>query len=383
VDKENRAVILNTKVARTFAFDYVFDANSTQEEIFDEFGRALVQQVCLGYHGSVYCFGQTGAGKTYTMQGPGEIQMRKCEDWGLMPRMIDNIFLSTTNEKRLFRISYLEIYKETITDLLDPDNAGLQIREDFKRGVFVERLSEVTVWSVKEAMAVVRRGIQNRHIAATLMNERSSRSHAVFTFTVKTQVTDHGVTATKEGKLNLIDLAGSERCNSENAFRMREAGAINRSLSVLTWVILQLSQRRGSSQHINFRDSKLTFLLRESLGGNSKTVVCANISSLASCFSETISTLKFAQRAKTVRTNAVLNEDFSGNVESLTYEVKVLRAQLETLNKKVLPADPAIEQKLKEVEMVNTFLKNSLQEGRIYQSFTSSLHPPALARGIV
>jgi len=333
VDHTNKAIILNTKQPRTFAFDGVFGPESTQDEVFELIGRSMVSQVLQGYNGSIYCFGQTGAGKTYTMQGPEAPSRKKDEGWGLLPRIIDNIFLHAPNEdKCLFRISYLEIYKEQITDLLDVENTGLQIREDFKRGVFVEHLNECTVWSLQEAMAVVRKGIQNRHVAATQMNERSSRSHAVFTFSVETQKTDaRGVTATKIGKLNLVDLAGSERC-SEDCHRVREAGAINRSLSTLTSVILQLSLK-NRRKHIHYRDSKLTFLLRESLGGNSKTAICANISALPSCFGETLSTLKFTQRAKNIKTNAVLNEEYSGTVESLNLEVKELRQQLQQLTK--------------------------------------------------
>lgn len=362
IDRATCSVLLRGDQTRNFTFDGVLGENSTQEETFDLVGRGVAASCLAGYNGSVYVYGQTGVGKTYTMSGPvTSVQsMQFDERRGLICRTLDCVFAEvhrrrarTDDTSYLCRCSFLEIYKEQITDLLEPSNTSLQIREDMNRGVYVERLSEPAVSSLTEAFQVLWRGLQQRHIGATHMNERSSRSHAVFTLSVEAAQTRAGVTSTRVARLSLVDLAGSERQQGaldaagvtapHQSMRVKEAGAINKSLSALTNVVMSLSRdersRRRSSgasdgrrNFVHYRDSKLTFLLRDSLGGNSKTVIVANISPSSLCYAETLSTLKFAARAKHIRCAAVRNEEFSGTLEGLMLEVKTLRQRLSDLS---------------------------------------------------
>uniref|UniRef100_A0A7S4QXU1 Kinesin-like protein n=1 Tax=Alexandrium monilatum TaxID=311494 RepID=A0A7S4QXU1_9DINO len=361
IDGATSSVLLRGDQTRSFTYDGVLGEDSTQEEVFDLAGRGVAASCLAGYNGSVYVYGQTGVGKTYTMSGPvTSVQsMQFDERRGLICRTLDTVF-SEIHRRRartdgisyLCRCSFLEIYKEQITDLLEPNNTNLQIREDMNRGVYVERLSEPPVSSLTEAFRALWRGLQQRHVGATHMNERSSRSHAVFTLSVEAAQTRAGVTTTRVARLSLVDLAGSERQHGvdsaggiaapHQSVRVKEAGAINRSLSALTNVVMSLSReersRRRSSTtgdgrrgFVHYRDSKLTFLLRDSLGGNSKTVIVANVSPSPLCCAETLSTLKFASRAKHIRCTAVRNEEFSGTLESLMLEVKTLRQRLSDL----------------------------------------------------
>jgi len=360
VDAESGTVQLFAEPPRSFAFDGVLRESATQTEVFQLFGTGVAEFCLSGYNGSIYVYGQTGSGKTHTMQGEVESvqSMHNGEQRGLMCRILDYIFseIGRRNQtggtiQHSCKCSYLEIYKEQITDLLEPSSTNLQIREDINHGVYVERLSEHSVWSASDAFHVVWKGLHQRHVASTQMNELSSRSHSVFTLKVEaSSTTAGGVTSTKIARLNLIDLAGSERQtfdphnpSAHESIRVKEAGAINRSLSALTNVIMSLSHGRrkvsaaGQRQpFVRYRDSKLTFLLRDSLGGNSKTVIVACISPAAMCFGETLSTLKFASRAKHIRCAAVMNEEYSGTVESLVLEVKSLRQQLDLLSSRGL-----------------------------------------------
>ena len=233
--------------------------------------------------------------------------------------------------KYLVTCSYLEIYNEKIFDLLDANCTGLQLREDMKKGVMVRNLQELPVENPDEACEVLKVGGRNRRVATTSMNRESSRSHAVFTVTVKSVEIKGDVTNVRESRLNLIDLAGSERQRDTNAEgkRLKEAGSINKSLSALGNVIKALVDiEQGKQRHVAYRDSKLTFLLRDSLGGNTKTFMIANISPAARAFGETLSTLQFAARAKMIKNKAKINEDVSGDVAALRTQIKQLKAQL-------------------------------------------------------
>lgn len=359
VDKSS--VIIKSDPPRSFAFDGVLGESSTQQDVFESLGRMVGSSCLAGYNGSVYVYGQTGAGKTHTMCGPiTSVQsMQFDERRGIICRMLDYVFSEVARRgtedpgvEHSCRCSFLEIYKEQVTDLLEPANTNLQVREDMNRGVYVERLSEVTVGSLTEAFQALWRGLQQRQVGSTHMNERSSRSHAVFTLYVEAARTRAGVTSTRVASLSMVDLAGSERqqhlgdpgtsmVQPYEALRVREAGAINKSLSALTNVIMSLSREERSrkrsgdgrrSNYVHYRDSKLTFLLRDSLGGNSKTVLVANVSPSQLCLSETLSTLKFAARAKHIRCTVVRNQAFSGTVESLMEEVQILRNKLAQLS---------------------------------------------------
>lgn len=230
--------------------------------------------------------------------------------------------------------SFLEIYNETISDLLVSESTtGLPLREDARRGVFVEGLSEAQVFSISDVAQLLHCGVANRRVGETLMNERSSRSHSVFTAAVerRTPGINGGPDTVLRSRLHLVDLAGSERQKATGAAgeRLKEASSINKSLSTLGLVIMSLvDQQQGRQRHIPYRDSKLTTLLRDSLGGNAKTVMIACISPAAINSAETLGTLRFADGAKRIKNKAVVNEDAEGDAESLRREVRRLKEEL-------------------------------------------------------
>ncbi|KAF4677375.1 hypothetical protein FOL47_001961 [Perkinsus chesapeaki] len=336
-----------------YTFDGVFGPMSAQQEVFDCVGVQVVSACLEGYNGSIYVYGQTGTGKTFTMLGPPRGRGNDQGLRGLTSRIIENIFHELRTKQRdsegtfsyMCKISCVEIYREALTDLFDQTGQQLQLRDDIRKGVYVDGLSEHTVYNSKEAELIVRRALVKRHVGSTVMNDQSSRSHCVVMLRVATKlIQSGGVTQTKESSLNLVDLAGSERqqhtvhgrvSGADSQARVKEAGAINKSLSVLTSVIYSLSKARPAaarqSTFTHFRDSKLTFLLRDSLGGNSITSIIATISPSATNFGETLSTIKFAARAKRIKCQAVLNESLTGTVETLTAELEAARRQLAAL----------------------------------------------------
>lgn len=275
--------------------------------------------------------------------------------YGMIPRVIYYLFSEIEKRRQqsdikfIVSCSLLEIYMEKITDLLDmspkipsfdgsTSGKSLTLREDFKTGVYVEDLTHEDVLSPKDALNILQKGLPNRHVSATAMNDRSSRSHSVFTIYIKSQEIAEGGTKIRTSRLNLIDLAGSERQSTSHAEgeRLKEACAINKSLSTLGKVIKDLVDvANGISRHVQYRDSKLTFLLKDSLGGNSKTCVIANISPAITSLSETLSTLTFAQRAKRIKNEAKINEETSGSIPFLQEQIKLLRKQLLEANKKI------------------------------------------------
>lgn len=297
-----------------------------------------------GYNGTIFCYGQTGSGKSYTMIGKGD--KKNPDELGLIPLILDSLFtIIEKSQKEDLQIecvcSFLEIYNEKITDLLDfsknkPDT--LQIREGIRDGVYVESLLEAPVKSADDAFGYLKKGLANRHVGSTQMNEESSRSHSVFTINIKqTQKCPQGIAKIRTSKLNLIDLAGSERQKSTKAEgeRLNEACHINKSLLVLGTVINSLVDvANGKERHINYRESKLTFLLKDSLGGNSQTIIVANCTPSIVSARETLSTLKFAQRAKFIKNKPIVNEDSS--VQQLKEEIKNLKAELENYKKKTI-----------------------------------------------
>jgi hypothetical protein len=221
-----------------------------------------------------------------------------------------------------------------IVDLLNPQAENLHVREDMKRGVYVDNLIEETVESTKDLMEVLNKGKANRHVGATAMNKESSRSHSVFTLQLESKHKRDGIINILSSRFHIIDLAGSERQKFTNAVgeRLKEAGKINKSLSALGNVINSLVDVfQGKSRHIHYRDSKLTFLLKDSLGGNSRTVVIANVAQNLSSVGETLSTLNFAKRAKLIKNKAVVNEDTAGTVLLLQQEIKRLKAEIVNL----------------------------------------------------
>ncbi|OXU24036.1 hypothetical protein TSAR_014253 [Trichomalopsis sarcophagae] len=317
---------------KIFSFDAVFDSQATQVDIYNETARAIVNKVLEGYNGTIFAYGQTGTGKTYTMSGSkSSPQLR-----GIIPNSFAHIFgyiaKADENQKFLVRATYLEIYNEEIRDLLGKDqNYKLEVKERPDIGVYVKDLTGYVVNNADDLDRIMVIGNKNRVTGATAMNACSSRSHAIFTITVESsQIGDDGQQHVKMGKLHLVDLAGSERQSKSKAtgMRLREATKINLSLSTLGNVISALVD--GQSSHVPYRNSKLTRLLQDSLGGNSKTLMCANISPADLNYDETISTLRYANRAKNIKNCARVNEDpKDALLRQFQIEIEQLRQQLE------------------------------------------------------
>ena len=293
-----------------FTFDRVFPMDTAQNDIFDFSIRPTVDDILNGYNGTVFAYGQTGAGKSYTMMGSDiDDDIGK----GIIPRMIEQIFASIltspSNIEYTVRVSYMEIYMERIRDLLVPQNDNLPVHEEKARGVYVKGLLEVYVSSVQEVYEVMRRGGAARAVAATNMNQESSRSHSIFVITVTQKNVETG--SAKSGQLFLVDLAGSEKVGKTGASgqTLEEAKKINKSLSALGMVINALTD--GKSTHVPYRDSKLTRILQESLGGNSRTTLIINCSPSSYNDAETISTLRFGVRAKAIKNKAKVNAELS------------------------------------------------------------------------
>ena len=307
-----------------FAFDRVFDGSATQRDIYREVQPA-VQDLLDGFNATIFAYGQTSSGKTHTMQGP---DIDNPELRGVIPRVIDDIFgrvaQAPENLEFTIRASYLEIYLEKIRDLLDPARDNLQVREDRTKGIYVQGQKEVCVGSQEEVYEVLHVGQHNRAVSATGMNHQSSRSHSVFLLSVTSKNTRDN--STRSGKLYLVDLAGSEKVGKTGASgtTLEEAKMINKSLSALGNVIKALtSGKSGKDQYVPYRDSKLTRLLQESLGGNARTTLIINCSPSTYNEEETLSTLRFGNRAKTIINRA------TANVERSAAELKALLAKAE------------------------------------------------------
>eukprot|EP00941_MAST-03F_sp_MAST-3F-sp1_P004629 g4629.t1 len=332
-DEENAQVsIFNPQLPgsqpKAFTFDHVYGPNSKQIDIYNKTASPLVDSVLEGFNGTIFAYGQTGSGKTFTMVGYG--------DPGIIPNAFRHIFdsvgLNRTKDKQyLVRASFLEIYNEDVRDLLSKDVKNkLQVKESPDSGVFVKGLSQIVVKNETECDNVLKKGNKNRSVGATAMNQTSSRSHSIFTVTVETSEVVDGDAKFRVGKLNLVDLAGSERQSKTEAkgLRLKEATKINLSLSALGNVISALVD--GKSKHIPYRDSKLTRLLQDSLGGNTKTVMCANCGPADYNYDETVSTLRYANRAKNIKNKPKINEDpKDAMLREFQDEIIKLRKQLE------------------------------------------------------
>lgn len=263
-----------------------------------------------GYNGTVFAYGQTGAGKSYTMMGS---DIDDTDGKGIIPRIVEQMFASIltspSNIEYTVRVSYMEIYMERIRDLLVPHNDNLPVHEEKSRGVYVKGLLEIYVSSVQEVYEVMRRGDAARAVASTNMNQESSRSHSIFVITITQKNVESG--SAKSGQLFLVDLAGSEKVGKTGASgqTLEEAKKINKSLSALGMVINALTD--GKSTHVPYRDSKLTRILQESLGGNSRTTLIINCSPSSYNDAETLSTLRFGVRAKSIKNKAKINAELS------------------------------------------------------------------------
>eukprot|EP01135_Chromosphaera_perkinsii_P006664 Nk52_evm66s554 gene=Nk52_evmTU66s554 len=334
---ENRGVIEirnpkdNAAAPKPFTFDSVYGMSSKQIDIYNETARPIVDGVIEGFNGTIFAYGQTGTGKTFTMEG-----VRKDPELrGLIPNAFEHIYTSiarSQDKQFLVRASYLEIYQEEIRDLLSKDQKKkLSLKEKPDVGVYVKDLSSFVVRNSKEINQVMSVGNKNRSVGATNMNEHSSRSHAIFVINVEcSEVGLDGDNHIRAGKLNLVDLAGSERQAKTGSVgeRLKEATKINLSLSALGNVIHALVD--GNSTHIPYRDSKLTRLLQDSLGGNAKTVMIANIGPANYNYDETVTTLRYAYRAKEIKNKPHINEDpKDALLREFQEEIERLKKQLQ------------------------------------------------------
>nr|OQO22120.1 hypothetical protein B0A51_10784 [Rachicladosporium sp. CCFEE 5018] len=303
--------VTNAGSSAAFTFDRVFPTATPQQDVFDYSIRSTVDDVLAGYNGTVFAYGQTGSGKTYTMMGAGNLGDE--ESKGIIPRIVEQIFAQIMGSDAMIeftvKVSYMEIYMEKIRDLLAPQNDNLPIHEEKGRGVYVKGLFEIYVGSVEDVYVVLEKGGASRATAATNMNQESSRSHSIFVIEVTQKNVESGTA--RSGRLFLVDLAGSEKVGKTGASgqTLEEAKKINKSLTSLGMVINALSD--GKSTHIPYRDSKLTRMLQESLGGNSRTTLIINCSPMSYNYEETVSTLRFGERAKTIKQKAKINEELS------------------------------------------------------------------------
>jgi kinesin family member 5 len=293
-----------------FTFDRVFPMNTTQVDIYDSAALPIVESVFEGFNGTIFAYGQTSSGKTHTMQG---VDIHDEQSKGIIPRIVCHIFnqIDEASEDIEFtvKVSMIEIYMERIRDLLDPKKINLQVHEDKEKGVFIGDVTETYVTEAYEVYQIMQLGNENRAIGVTDMNKQSSRSHSCFILTI-TQNNAANFQC-KTGKLYLVDLAGSEKISKTHATgqTLDEAKKINKSLSALGMVINSLTD--GKSKHIPYRDSKLTRILQESLGGNSKTCLIITCSPSSYNEAETISTLRFGQRAKKIQNKPKINKEMS------------------------------------------------------------------------
>lgn len=292
-----------------FTFDRVFGPESTQIEVFNYTAIPMINDVLCGYNATIFAYGQTASGKTFTMEGS---DIRDENARGIIPRTVEALFAGVSeadeNIEFTFKVSYVEIYMEKIRDLLDVHRVknNLAVREDKLKGIYIAGVTEEYVTSQDELLTFMAVGAENRATAATGMNEGSSRSHSVFTITVNQR--DVSNATSRSGKLVLVDLAGSEMVRKTNASgqQLEEAKTINKSLSALGQVIMALTDDKVS--HVPYRDSKLTRILQDSLGGNSKTVLIVACSPHSYNANETISTLRFGTRAKTIENKVTVNQ---------------------------------------------------------------------------
>ncbi|XP_020214871.1 kinesin-like protein KIN-5D [Cajanus cajan] len=371
--------IANKQIDRTFAFDKVFGPNSKQKELYELAVSPIVNEVLEGYNCTIFAYGQTGTGKTYTMEGGARKKNGEFpSDAGVIPRAVKQIFdiLETQNAEYSMKVTFLELYNEEITDLLAPEETlkfvddkskkPIALMEDGKGGVFVRGLEEEIVCTANEIYKILEKGSAKRRTAETLLNKQSSRSHSIFSITIHIkECTPEGEEMIKCGKLNLVDLAGSENISRSGARegRAREAGEINKSLLTLGRVINALVEHSG---HVPYRDSKLTRLLRDSLGGKTKTCIIATISPSIHCLEETLNTLDYAHRAKNIKNKPEINQKMvkSALIKDLYSEIDRLKQEVYAAREKngiYIPRDRYLHEEAEKKAMVEKIERMELE----------------------
>ncbi|XP_071412044.1 centromere-associated protein E isoform X2 [Pithys albifrons albifrons] len=335
--KSENNTVSDVNGTKIFSYDRVFHSSDNTQQLYDGVAVPIIQSAVRGYNGTIFAYGQTASGKTYTMMGSED-------SMGIIPKAIQHVFkiiCEIPDREFLLRVSYMEIYNETITDLLchSRKKKPLGIREDVNRNTYVEDLIEEVVVSPEQVMEWIRKGEKNRHYGETKMNEHSSRSHTIFRMIIESRERSDPANANCDGAvmvshLNLVDLAGSERASQTGTegVRLKEGCNINRSLFILGQVIKKLCD--DPSGFINYRDSKLTRILQNSLGGNAKTVIICTITPVS--FDETLSTLQFANTAKAMKNTPKVNEvlDDDALLKRYRKEILDLKKQLEEVSSK-------------------------------------------------
>ena len=406
----NNSIIIESK-NKSYYFDYVGDENTTQNDIFEQCGKKICDYSLEGYNGTIFAYGQTGSGKTYTLLGKNitntiknknnninntsnikkieseDIEMKddsnlndsiseftydqNDENIGLFPRILYYLFKNSSkckNEenKFLFKISYLEIYRDNIIDLLHTDNKEKVQLSDINGVLYLKNLRILKISSPEEAIKYIIDGNQFRHSASTLMNEESSRSHAIISIYIENNLLK--VNKIKKSVFHIIDLAGSERQQKTGTTgdRTKEAGSINKSLLNLSIVINNIIK---NIKQIPYRDSILTHILRDSLGGNAKTSIIATISKLDRNLDETKCTLAFAQNAKKIKNNAIINEELSGNSKNWKEKYLLIFKELSDLKKQYQKERNSINKRESmsksfeaQNEEINTMMKDILEK---------------------
>jgi kinesin family protein 5 len=336
-ERENRCVFeidgnslkIEDRVSKhEFTFDYIFDGSSKQEDLY-KIIEPIVDSVSNGYNATIFAYGASGSGKTYTMFGTDE-------HMGIIPRVCEGIFRSGVNSNatldKHIKFSFIEIYNDRMRDLLNVVNDDLHIR-NCDKGIYIPGLTEKLVYNSDDILSSISLGIKQRRITSTSVNNVSSRSHVVLTITISQLGSDESEII---GKINLVDLAGSENVGKSevHGVALSEAQNINKSLSSLGNVINALTE--VGRDHIPYRDSKLTYLLQDSLGGNSKTIIIAAVNPVISNMSETLGTLKFAKRAKEIKNVPKMNKNASTlnllkTIENLNKKIELLEYKLSDL----------------------------------------------------
>jgi centromeric protein E len=350
-DRDIRRRYADSQGHQSFLFDHVYGPTTTTQEIHNQICRPIVQSVLDGYNGAVFMYGQTTSGKTYSMLGTPELP-------GVLPCAVQDVFAAITRDTKSeysVWVSYLEIYNEQINDLLAPGSTNLKIKEDPKHGIRIQGLKQQQVWTFDQVIILMNYGEEHRCYRETTVHEHSSRSHTIFKLFIEStkRTRTQGEGSLRFASLNLVDLAGSERLNEfevKQPEQLGETGHINKSLFILANVVNKLAE--GKSQYIPYRDSKLTRILSEALGGNSLAAIICTVSPAGMNFNQTLSTLRFAMRAKTVHNEPELNEILDDTAKMNQLKHEVLR-----LKEKLRQGHSALE----DCEASNAELKRSLQ----------------------